>query len=141
MKKIFILVVITIILINCSMPSIDNNWYNLNEIPNQIINEKSGGAIVSWVINNIDYELYANGFNLAQETLDTGKGNCANMSLLEIALWYKLTGEKGNLIYCSNSKGLHYCAQLSDKIWESDIKEIYDIIKFDDIAEFIYYRQ
>jgi len=142
MRNFLILLVMAIFIIGCdSMPSIDGDWHKLDDSPNNLNNSNNGLDIVSWVIDNIEYECYANGFNTARETYKKRSGNCANMALLEIALWYKITGKKGSLIYCLHKNGLHYCAKIDGKIWETNIEEIYDVIEFDNIAEFIYYRQ
>lgn len=144
--KIFILIVIFyLIFLNCVMPEPDYNWYNIR-VPNEIESYSSGIKIYNWVIINIEYRKYANGFHSAQQTLNEMQGNCANIALTILALWYKLTGEKGKLVYClTNIAGenkLHYSVKIDGHLMsEKYIIKIYDIIDFDDIAEYIYYRQ
>lgn len=141
MRFIFIAIVFIVTLSNCSMVEVDNDWYNLNRVPKELTSTSSNTEIFNWVIDNIDYKMYANGFHSAQQTLNEKIGNCANMSLLALALVYNLKGIEGELVYCNRPEGLHYTVRINHKIIEPGITEIYDIISFDDIAEFIYYRQ
>ncbi len=127
-----------------------HEWYHLHDskIPAEIKNipdkDDAGDSIMNWLCDkyNFTYECYANGFNPAEETLRTRRGNCANISLLALALNYSITNRKskGDLVYCRNAGGLHYTARMNKKI-EDDIIEIYEVIPFDKIGDFIYCRQ
>jgi hypothetical protein len=110
----------------------------LEKIPKNI---ESRVKIYNWLINNITYELYANTFRVAQVTLDSKKGNCANKALLELALIKNILNKKGELVYCQKKAGLHYTVRIDNEILEDGITAIYEVIAFDDIAEYIYYRQ
>lgn len=156
----YLILVVIVWLSGCAMQTIDNNWYDLNEIPQDLNNlsnklESVSGkikndcifyAVYSWVYYNINYKLYANGFKPAQKTMNEKEGNCANQALLVLSLTYLLTKEKGSLVYCYKKlgkvEGLHYIAKFNDKYAEGfDSIIIYEEIKFDKISEFIYYRQ
>lgn len=140
----------TILTMNCSFDySQMQNWYYLEKsnIPVEIehIENKNdaGNDIVHWVVDNISYKNYANGFKPAEETLRIREGNCANMALLELALNYEITDgkSKGDLVYCWHGGGLHYAARMNGKIEETDITQIYEEVPFDKIGDYIYYRQ
>ncbi|HEY0089946.1 MAG TPA: hypothetical protein VGB37_13940 [Candidatus Lokiarchaeia archaeon] len=148
MKNLILLGVIAVLL-NCSMIEPDYKWYDcripteLKKLDPVLINER---GVAFWVDDEVKYKLYANGFHSAQQTLNEMQGNCANKALVKIALWYQLTGQKGQLVYCwyTNGKvsGFHYAAKINGYIAEKEyITAVYEIISFDNIAEFIYYRQ
>ena len=133
--KNLICILFCIIIFSCSEPLM-SNWYELDQIPNELKDIKDKKEIYSWVVRNVEYEFYANGFKDAQKTLDSMKGNCANISLLTLALNYKIRQNKGQLVYCSKKEGLHYTVRIDGKIIEPTITEIYNIIEFDDIANY-----
>lgn len=146
MKRLLV-VFLVLLFLGCSMP-INNNWYDLKEVPielrNGYINEND---ICIYVLKEVEYQLYANGFRPAEITLARKTGNCANITLLTIALIYKIKNVKCQLVYCYadnkiGKKGLHYASMINGRILDNIvIKEIYEVIEFDDIAEYIYYRQ
>ena len=85
---------------------------------------------------------YNSSFHKAQKTIDEKKGNCANRSLASLALIYKIKGLKYDLLYGwqddgNGNAGFHY--QTSYESMNGFI--LYEKILFDNIAEYIYYRQ
>ena len=133
MKNLFLTIILFSIILSCSEP-LQDNWYELSSIPSKLKNTDNAIDIFNWVIDNVDYVSYANNFHSAQKTLDEKKGNCANMALLTLALNYEIRNNKGQLVYCKNGNdGLHYTVRINGKIIEPGIKEIYNIIDFDNI--------
>ena len=137
----FLIIFIIFLFFSCSEIQISNDWYYLHEIPKQLINEKDKIEIFIWVVDNINYKMYANGFHSAQKTLNEKTGNCANLTLLTLALDYKINKRKGELVYCRKKEGLHYTSRMCNKIIEPNIIEIYEVISFDDIANYIEFRK
>lgn len=147
--KNLIIVLTVIIFFSCSMIEPNYNWYDC-KVPSDLKTFDRGytkeSQVAVWVMHNIDYKLYANGFHSVQQTLNEMQGNCANRALTILAIYYQTTGEKGQLIYCwhdnGKTKGLHYAAKINGYIMEGEyITQTYDVIDFDDITEYIYYRQ
>jgi hypothetical protein len=115
--------------VKCEKCHVQNNHYNTK----------------LWIENNIEYSLYANRFQSAQKTLDERKANCANIALVKLALMYKLTGIKGKLYYgwldsdmdVDKIGGWHY----ETSFYNMKGFKLYESIEFDNIPEYIYYRQ
>lgn len=147
MKKFGLFIIIIICLSSCTMQEYLIDWYSISDVPKSLEDEIVNSdnielTIHNWSVDNIEYKFYANGFVPAQETLDKKNGNCANKTLLVIALNYKITGEKAILVYCRKSEGLHYTTKFKNKgIIEPGILEVYEEIKFEDISQYIYWRQ
>lgn len=142
-----LILLLTVFLIGCSMPQINNQWYELNSIPAQLKNETNPIKIFNWVVNNMDYRSYANGFVPAQETLNRETANCANLTLLILALNYNIRHTKGDLILClqknnsTGETGIHYTPRIDGIIIEQGILQIYRVIKWDDIPNYIFENQ
>jgi hypothetical protein len=136
------------------------NWYQLNDsdIPIQLKNDYKSvntycmvdgvykfyteiefiKTVHNWVVNNIQYQLYANCFHEAQKTLDEKKANCANSALLILSIAYNISKGKikGQLVYCSK-KILHYTTRFFNQIVEPGITNIYEVVNFDNIKDYI----
>jgi hypothetical protein len=146
-SKYFLIIILLLIILNsCSMTVPDNNWYDIpdNLVPTELNNSNIDyQSVFDWVIKNTEYIQYANGFHPVKKTLSDMFGNCANRSILEIALYYKITGKKANLIFCyadqgNGVAGLHYTSSDNDTIYEKYVTKIYYVIEFDNIAGYIY---
>ena len=154
-----LLLTLTIILSNCNMQTEEElkDWYNLNSdyIPNELKNlnwnndtDNSSIIVHNYVVAHFTYVEYANEFHSAEQTLEEKKGNCANLSLVELALVNYLSNGKvqGKLIYCyvidPIQSGLHYTPEFNNDIMmKKYITAIYDIVDFNNIGNYIYFRQ
>jgi hypothetical protein len=158
--KYIILIAILFLTLNCALqePVTDlSNWDNLrdDQIPNELkkLNwdykesyEYNIAICFNWCVTHIDYKLYANGFHDVSKTFEDSQGNCANLSLSELNLISRLSNYKvkGNLVYCWNKlfNGLHYTIMVNGYYPEKNrISIIYEIISYDNIANYILYRQ
>lgn len=99
--------------------------------------------------NNIQYSEHSKLFQLPKETLDLRSGCCRDIPALIIALSYRETGIKGNLIlvYNANRTSSHYIAQLNEKIYDgynSIFENLYIYLKinpkkFEYVEKIIYF--
>ncbi|MCK9596085.1 twin-arginine translocation signal domain-containing protein [Candidatus Pacearchaeota archaeon] len=156
---------------NCQMPFGDmEDWYNLSksEIPTILrtrVREDNGNYFFRWIegdtaleselgkyINlwmdsNLVYEYYLDKFQPARATLEDGKGNSARQALLRLALAYNLTdgNVKGDLVPCWNNSpfhgGFYYASRINGKLNKKSITDIYDVIPFDEIADYTSKKQ
>jgi hypothetical protein len=147
MFKYIILLTALFLIYSCSMPNIDNNWYDLDKLPLSLENTTDPIKIFNWTVNNVVYKEYANGFVPAQKTLNRGTGNCANIALLTLALNYSIRQSKGDLILCEQKNlttgitGLHYTSRIDSVILEPGIIQIYKVIRWEEIPAYIYINQ
>ena len=134
--------ILLLFLVSCSMKTINqcDNWYIVS--PPSELQKTDKVTIFNWCVKNISYKSYANGFHPAQQTLDEQTGNCANISLLVLALDNNINGSHGDLILCCHSDNiLHYTPRIDGEIIEPGITQIFQVIKWNDIPEYIYLRQ
>ena len=133
MKKIILLVLLVLILCSCNMQLL-NNWYEISGTPD--LSDYTEQQIYDFVLNNIDYENYAYGYQETQITWDTKKGNCCNRALLALALIYKYKDIKENLLLVSQNSECYFDHATITGI-EKDYNKIWESIGFDDVGLYI----
>lgn len=107
LKEIIITGIATFLISNCSLNIDFNRYRNWYVIEDSKIEESVDtpleikcweGENITWVSDQEQFgrKDYA---ELPQDTLNSRKGDCEDKALLDLAIWYKRTGQKGSLSY------------------------------------------
>lgn len=129
-----------LLLFSCAFPYCEN-WYNI-DLKKEFKDEKE---IYNWVIKNIKYKKDDYDFwQLPQESLNLGTGDCEDRALLMMAIYFKVFGKKSEfwLVDTENNWMINHAMWIVDgkSIEKKDFNAIFKY-KFDRMRCIIYWNR
>jgi len=145
-KNKFLSLMLVFLLAGCSFFDFDKykDWYLIDDstISSNIDSEID---IYNWSLNNINYisDRENNGrkdyLQIPRETLKKRKGDCEDIALLDLAIWYARQNKKGSLDYLTSKTGKgHVEPNFKGKIFYDDFFEKIKEYSWNDISYLIY---